>query len=390
MVQRNANYYDVIAYGLGGNSFQSFVDGFKAKYNALNVDGFEWDKQIQIDFTYEQLDAELGVATLPTYVDYDSPGPLKGYGEATIGSNKIARFKHGFVMDEKLIREQIIMMQRFKEAAMTTQAQNAMRDLLFDSVDKLIAGNHNELTHQRMQIVSTGKFTIDATNNPEGIKGLTFDFGIPTANKTSLSGTARWWTNAEHTTEGSASDPLKFMKDLRKQATRQGNPSGHFEISQTLFDDMVGHSKVLSKIGYALYPVASSADVATAYAQNLTDEAIKNAIEKIVGAPLIIRDSVSYVDEYNKETGRVEKRMVENFDVHNIAYIPNGNLGTIKAVEPIAVADPGARIALFDGGRTLIKQTYNSNTNTQYIQSECTALVVPNVRRYMYIATVTA
>ena len=53
MVQRNANYYDVIAYGLGGNSFQSFVDGFKAKYNALNVDGFEWDKQIQIDFTYE-------------------------------------------------------------------------------------------------------------------------------------------------------------------------------------------------------------------------------------------------------------------------------------------------------------------------------------------------
>ena len=82
--------------------------------------------------------------------------------------------------------------------------------------------------------------------------------------------------------------------------------------------------------------------------------------------------------------------MVENFDVHNIAYVPNGTLGTIKAVEPIAVADPGARLALFDGGRTLIKQTYNSDTNTQYIQSECTALVVPNVRRYMYIATVTA
>lgn len=391
MTQRDKSFYDVVRYGLQGKTYQQFVDKFALIYNKPQTDGFDWDNQIQLDFTYEQLDAELGVATLPTYVDFDSPGPYKSYGKASVATGKMIRFKHGFALDEKIIREQLIMMKRYGEAALTNESVNALRDLLFDSTDKLISGNHNMLTRQRMQVVSTGQLAITVDDNPQGLSGITFDFGIPADNKETLSGTSRWWTAAEHTTanEGSASDPIGYLKKKRKKIARK-TPNVKLEMSSTLFDDLLTHSKVLTKIGLALYPAASTGEIALAYAQNLTDEALKSAIERLIGCPVVVRDSISYVEKYNKETGEIDHVMLDNFDIHNVAFVPQGKLGTIRAVEPIAVPDPAARLAYFDGGRTLIKQTFNSDTNTQYIQSECTALCVPTVRKHMYISTVTA
>lgn len=387
MIQRNQTYYDLLgANGIGmtNERFQTFINKFQEKYNVLNTDGFDWDDEIQIDFTYEQLQAELGIATLPTFVDIDAGAPYKMQDKFVIGSNKIPRFKHGFAMNEKIIREQMIMAKRL--GSVTPDVRNTLLKLLFDSVDKLIVGNHNELTYQRNQIVSTGKFDITAENNPQGIKGLSFTFGT---NTSSLSGTSRWWTNAEHTVanQGSASDPLNDMKKIRKTATSVGVPLGHFEISKVLFDDLATHTKVLSRVGYALYPNADGETNAITYAQNLTEDALKAAMERIVGAPIKVIDARAVVEKF--ESGKIVKSAIDSFDSKSFAYVPDGMLGTIKAVEPIAVADPAARIAYFDGGRTIIKNVFNTDTNTQYVYSECTALVVPSVARYMYSVTAT-
>lgn len=390
MIQRSVEYYDLLgAKGLGltNANFQVFVNKFYEKYNGLKTDGFDWDDEIQIDFTYEQLQAELGIATLPTFVDIDAGAPYKTQDTFIIGSNKIPRFKHGFAMNEKIIREQMILAKRF--GALTPGVRDILMKLLFDSIDKLIVGNHNELTYQRNQIVSKGKFAITADNNPQGISGLTFEFGTNTSAK---SGNNRWWTAASHTVanQGSTSDPLKDMKDMRKLANSKGVPMGHFELSKNLFDDMCSHTKVLSRIGYALYPNANAEDNAITYAQNLADDAIKAAMERIAGAPIKIIDSRAVVEKYDTDSRRMEMVSIDSFDSKSVAYVPDGMLGTIKAVEPIAVADPAARIAYFDGGRTIIKNTFNTDTNTQYVSSECTALVVPSVARYMYSCTVTA
>lgn len=387
MIQRNQTYYDLLgANGIGmtNERFQTFINKFQEKYNVLNTEGFDWDDEIQIDFTYEQLQAELGIATLPTFVDIDAGAPYKMQDKFVIGSNKIPRFKHGFAMNEKIIREQMIMAKRL--GSVTPDVRNTLLKLLFDSVDKLIVGNHNELTYQRNQIVSTGKFDITAENNPQGIKGLSFTFGT---NTSSLSGTSRWWTNAEHTVanQGSASDPLNDMKKIRKTATSVGVPLGHFEISKVLFDDLATHTKVLSRVGYALYPNADGETNAITYAQNLTEDALKAAMERIVGAPIKVIDARAVVEKF--ESGKIVKSAIDSFDSKSFAYVPDGMLGTIKAVEPIAVADPAARIAYFDGGRTIIKNVFNTDTNTQYVYSECTALVVPSVARYMYSVTAT-
>lgn len=384
-----ANFYDLMTFGLGDVSFQQFVDRFQLKYNELNVEGFNWDPEIQLDYTYEQLIGSLNIATLPVYVDEASEGLDKSFGSFQIGSNRIPTQKHRYPVSAKMMREQMIMYNRFGAASLTGQTRDALRDLLFDSTDKLIAGNRNALTHQRMKIASTGQFTIDLENNPRGLKGLTFDFGVKT--KETLTTTARWWTNAEHTTanEGSASDPLMYLKNKAKAARKAGYPAFHFEMAQDLFDDLLMHSAVLKRIGFAAYPAATDA-TALSYAQNMTDEAKKDAIQRIVGVEIKTYDSLAAVEKFDEETKGIKPVTIENFKSTNVSLVPNGQIGTIKSVQPMVFTDdPTQRIAWFDGGRTLITNRFESKTKTMYVESEMAVLCVPNMPQYMQIYTVT-
>lgn len=386
------NYYDLMTFGLGNQKFQDFVDKFQTKYNTPQTDGFSWDAEIQLDYTYEQLIASLGITTLPVYVDADSEGLDKSLGEFVVGSNKIPTQKHRYAMNAKMLRERMIMVQKFGEAALNSEARTALMDLLFDSTDKLIGGNRNALTHQRMQVCSTGQFTIDLENNPRGIQGITFDFGIPTENKETLSGTARWWTNAEHTTanEGSAADPLLYLKNKRKAMKKAGYPNGHFEMASDLYDDLLTHSAVLKRIGYSMYPIAASDDVANNYAANMTDAAKADAIERIVGAPIKTYDSVAAVEKFDADAKAIKPVTINNFKATNVSFVPDGQIGTIKSVRPMVFTDdPTQRIAWFDGGRTLITNRFEAKTKTMYVESEMAVLCVPNMPQYMQIYTVT-
>ena len=388
-----SSYYDLMTFGLGNVSFQQFVDRFQTKYNTTQTEGFSWDPEIQIDFTYEQLIASLGITTLPIYVDIDSEGLDKSLGEFKIGSNKIPTQKHRYPMNAKMLRERMLMAQRFGEAALNNDTRGALLDMLFESTDKLLGGNRNALTHQRMRVVSTGQFTIDLENNPRGIKGLTFDFGIPEKNKETLTTTSRWWTTDTHitTNEGSKSDPLMFLKEKRKAMKKIGFPTGHFEMSEDLYDDMLMHSAVLRRIGYAMYPTITSDALAVQAAQNMADEALKGQIERIIGAPIIPRDSKAAVDKFDDDKKTIVPVTIENFKPTNVAFVPDGQIGTIKSVKPMVFTDdPTQRIAWFDGGRTLLTQRYESKTKTMYVESEMSVLCVPNLPQYMCVYNVTA
>ena len=371
--------------------FQQFIDGFNEKYNTLNVDGYQWDNEIQWDYTYEQLIAASNIATLPIYVDESSEALDKAFGKFEIGSNKIPTQKHRYPVDAKMLRSKFLLAQKFGASTLTTETQNSLLDLLYTGSDNLIKGNRNALTHQRMHIHSTGQFVIDINNNPRGIKGLTFDFGIPQANKDTLLTTARWWTNSTHITanEGSSSDPLLYMKTLVKAKKKLGFPQGHIEMSIDLFDDLLTHSKVLQRIGYTLYPQAT-ADGAIVYATNLTDDAKKAAMERFINCPIQTYDSIANVDSFDVTTKQLKQTTIENFVPTNIAFIPNGQIGTIKSVKPIVFTDdPTQRVAWFDGGRTLITNKFENKTKTMYVESEMATLCVPNMPQYMCISVVT-
>ena len=161
-----------------------------------------------------------------------------------------------------------------------------------------------------------------------------------------------------------------------------------------MFDDLLTHTKVLERIGLALYPMAASATnpgtAAQGYATNMTDEAKRAAIESIIGCPIIPRDSLAAVEKHDEASKSIKATTTDNPNKLNVAFVADGQIGTIKSVQPMVFTDdPTQRIAWFDGGRTLITQRFESKTKSMYVESEMAVLCVPNMPQYMCVYTVT-
>jgi len=378
MINRNSSYYDIMALGLGGaKDYQEFVDTlFADKYNMPQTEGFAWDDNIQIDFSYEQLQAELGVYAMATFVDIDSPGGTHANQTATVSAGKIPRFKHQFTIDEKVIREQMILAQRFGNV--TPKMQENLAKLLFNNTDKLIGGNYNTLTYQRHQAVSVGSFAITSTNNPGGIQDLTFSFGLLAANQKKAggfgsNGTKFAWSSA-------SANPIGDLMDMTLHADTNFIPYGNFEMSKALWYIFRAHANVKSAVALGLN---LNADLTNVGSMIFTDDVIKAYLIGIGLPPIKIIDSIVSVDKYNPVTRVVDYTQIRPFDEAVVALLPAGEIGTIKAVEPIVLQDPGARIAMFDGGRTKLTQRFDSKNVIQTIESELTALCVPSAPKYI-------
>ena len=382
MIIRDAAYYDLVGRSLQGITYQSFVDTlFADKYNAPSTEGFVWDDEIQMDFTYHQLEVEMGIYAMATYVDVDSPGPLRSVQGLEVSTGKIPRMKHGFALNEKIIREQMIMASK---NAFDSAAESAIMKLLYNSSDQLIGGNYNSLSYQRHQAVSTGKLALTITNNPTGIQNLTFDFKIPAANVTTLLTNYRWWTDSGYASEGSSSAPVEDLVALVKQAVDAFAPVGVIEVSKVGFNRFLGHSKTKVSLGYLYSPEAASDAIATNISNRLSVEEARALLSRKLGIDIKVIDHISEVETYNKTTKVIVRTRLSSFNEDAWVLLPAGELGTIKAVQPIVIGDPAARIAMYDGGRTVLTQTFDATNKVQKIESELTALCVPNKKNYMF------
>ena len=383
--------YKLIEFGLGGDTWQQFVDHYNDKYDELSIDGFEF-APTKINYTWSQLISSTGAKTLPAYVDPESPGYEKALREVQGQTGNIPTQKAFYSLNRVTVLEKMQLVNQFGNAALTPEMQDVFLGLLDESTDGLIQGYYNSLTNQRMRIVSTGKFTIDVNNNPRGLQGITLDFGIDSSHFDTLSGTARWWTDADRTTEGTAADPITYMKKRVKYIRKNGHVGVpiHIEISDALWQDVLMHSAVLKRIGYLLQPLAKADSDAVSYAQNLADDTLKAAIERIVGVPIVLRDTLAFVDKPNATTHELEVVQVENFNPKNIAFVPDGRIGSIQGVSPLTLGYDADKVATFNDGRLVLTQRAVPETHSIYIESEAAQLCVPSVPQYMYISTVTA
>lgn len=388
--------YKVLDYGLGGLSWQEFIDNYYEKYNEMNIDGFEFEPT-RLDYTFAQLITSLGVKTLPAYVDVESAGYEASLREVEGKTGNIPTQKKYYRLNRVTVRQQLQLLQRVGESAMTEQMQNVFMGLLDEGADGLIGSYYNALTHQRMRIVSTGKFVIDTDNNPRGIKGVEIDFNIPASHFDTLTTTARWWTNAEHVTanEGSKADPIQYLRDKVKEIRRKYHYLGklRMELAQDLWDDLMTHTAVLKRIGHSLYPIVTDDATVIANAQNANEELLKETFRKLIRVDEIVpRDSFAFVDKVGKDADGlpdIVTEQVENFKSTNIAFIPVGGIGTIQGVEPLTLGYEADKVASYNEGRLKLTQRVEPKTHSLYIESEAAQLCVPKVPQYMFISTVT-
>ena len=388
---------DIMSLGLGGASWQQFVDKYEEKYDEVSIDGFDFDP-ITIGYTFAQLVSKTAATVLPTYVDPESEGFEMPLGTAEGITGNIPTQKLYYSVNRVVVREQMQLAQRFGALALNDDMRDIMFKLLDEGTDGLIQSFYNALNHQRHQVVSTGQFQITATNNPRGIKGVTIGFGIPAANIDVLTAnTAKWWTNVNHTTsnQGSASDPIKYMQDRVKYIRRTGHYYGpiRLELCQDLWDDLLTHSAVLQKIGYNIVPTAASAAVAQTVGENTPDEQKKEIIRKLIKVDEIVtRDTYAYVsapDTTGSNAPDLVTTQVENFKKENISFIPTGKIGGIQGVQPLSMGYDANDIAYAMGNRLLIEQEGIPRTHSINVNGEMAQLCVPSAVRQMFISTVT-
>ena len=378
------NAYDIQVYDLlsragisGARQLQAFIDNqVMQKYNELNIPGFTFAQGMQLDFTYEQIQGEYGLNIMASYVDLDSPAtPNAKKGQKTL-SGRIPRMKKAEYYNEDKIRKMLILEER--RGANSAELREAAITDLFISTDNLIGGHVNSLSYQRHQIVSTGKFVLTADNNPDGLKGLTFSSHVPAANFNKLSGNKRWWTDAEKTTEGSAADPIADLVAMVENARRSG-VRGHFEVNYNFLTQILKHSKVVATIGINALP-AAAADAQNAFAATFSRAKKKAALEELVGATIVEIDHMVATQKVVK--GEVQNVVVDAFAGDVVVFVPDGNLGEIITVEPIAIA--GGTYAKFLGGRGLMTVEADYTKKVQKFGTEMTSLVVPSLPQYFF------
>ena len=378
------NAFDIQVYDLlsragvsGGRQLQAFIDNqVMQKYNELNIPGFTFAQGMQLDFTYEQVQGEYGLNVMASYVDLDSPATPDATKGAKVLTGRIPRMKKAEYYNEDKIRKMLILEER--KGANSAELRAAAIADLFISTDNLIGGHVNSLSYQRHQIVSTGKFVLTADNNPDGLKGLTFSSHVPAANFNKLSGNKRWWTDAEKTTEGSAADPIADLVAMVENARRSG-VRGHFEVNYNFLTQILKHSKVVATIGINALP-AAAADAQNAFAATFSRAKKKAALEELVGATIVEIDHMVATQKVVK--GEVQNVVVDAFAGDVVVFVPDGNLGEIITVEPIAIA--GGTYAKFLGGRGLMTVEADYTKKVQKFGTEMTSLVVPSLPQYFF------
>lgn len=377
--------YDLLAGALGANSsakLQGFLDTVMAsKYNSAQWDGFSFASAMQLDFTYEQIQKELNLYKMATYVSNQADAIPDGTKGFTLSTGKIPRQKKVQFYDEDAWRKQEILNKMYAGSG-NSALNNAIAEL-FNRVDALIGGHTMSVTYQRHQIVSTGKLELTNTNNPRGIKDV-FASHIPNANITTKKSTDRWWTsvaNGVYATEGSSSNPIKDLNDMIYAAELKGISAKHFEIDKLYARQVANHPKIIAAIGAALYPMSDT--TAQAAATGLISlERRMQILGEILGTPFVLVDSIVSTEKLNASK-QLEDVQIRAFDENVIVLVPDGSLGEIHTVMPFAA--PGAdSVASYYGGRLLMTVTSQPQRKIQQFETEMTTLVVPDKPQYMW------
>lgn len=373
---------------LSSKSFDLYIKDVLGFGNSqeMNLDGFNFEPVMQLDFDFEQLQVENKVMVMATYTDKDSEAIPFGTKGFTSSRGVIPRQKARFIMDEDDYRKYLVAVQQldFQNAS----AKDYALDLLFNNLSDITNAHRTSMLYQRDQMVSNRGLTLDASNNPRGIKSVSFSASVPAENVTELKTTKRWFTDAEKTTEGADSDPVGDMKKIVRAMKRKGYANITVEVDEVSFLEDMNHSKWQTAIGYKLMPsllMSPANDVnAQSVGANATDEDIKRAFASIIGCNVVYKQGLVAIEKLNTETKKLERVTMRSFNANTYVFYPAGApLGTIKVVAPL-LPDSEALYGRMLDGKGIIQYEYDAKAKTQDWWSELTALCVPNRSAEMF------
>ncbi len=387
-------FYDLLARAFRGDTTSKRLQGFldktlAEKYNGLQIPGFEFEPDMQLEFTYEQVQKELGITAMANYYDLDSKPIPRGVEGASLLTGKIPRMKDVIYFNEDKVRKQLITEKLFGETS--DEAVRSAKRKLFETLDDLIGGHTNSLTYQRHQMISAGKLTLTDANNPKGIKNVTFSASVPSSNKKNAStfrsgGSTvagnKWWTDNTYATEGATADVIADLVEFLQPILDKGI-KGHLEVNSAFLRRILRHSSVAKAIAINLWPMGDISNTQGAAAA-LPEVSRKAKFEELIGVPVTAIDSLVAVEKYDKTKKALEKPNINAFNSDVIVFVPDGKVGTILSVMPITFQSASATYGHFYDGRLLLTVDADAVEKCQGYYTEMTVLAVPTSPQYLF------
>lgn len=399
---RDAEFYDFIAQGLvsmgyidnGHASLEMYLnDMFAEKWNAEATYaqmGFPLDPDIRLHPTYEQIEATIRPYTMAAYVDYDSDGPSKSVDGVSLKSGEINIFKHEVYLDRKKVREKMALIDML--GGMRSDIVDAVMQLFFTATDDLIGGNFNTVQFQRHQIVGNeGKLVIDGVNNPYGLP-FEIDFGVPAKNKK----VSPWYTKAADGTVtqisniGKGVNPIDVCRKLVEDAEENDfAPAGHWECSKKTKRDLLAMPFFREMYATAMRPDIIKDTLRLSWSYTIDEDVIWTYIQQRIGRIEVI-DKVGSVEFIDPRTRKAKYHNIQAFREGVLVYVPDGEIGSVQSGKPVWIDDGSTRSALYDGGRTLIREIRDGEHMTIKVKSESQTMCVPQSTRWFYYLNVMA
>ncbi len=326
---------------------------------------FDWGTP-QTTLNYVSVIGKSRIEAAASVVDRDSPAPLRSRAALDKLTGEIPAISEKFKMTENDYYDFLTLqsLQSIDDATKRTQ----LLDLMFGDVKKAGAAPLKRLDIMTLQAISTGKIVISSTTNPDGLAMDDIDLLMPSGNKVNA---ATVWSNT-------ASNPLTVdIPGIINAATARGIKFSKMLMSRAKWYEFIKITEVKSYISNFL-------GFKTAGNVLVTLENVNKIMEANMWPLIEIVDEAIGVEADGVIT------TIRPFADANVAFIPDGKLGTIKNTVAIEQIKPVEHVNYATYQRVLISKWGETDPFGEWTKGSINAFPAVEAIDSIYLLSTTA
>ncbi|MEI6752354.1 MAG: major capsid protein [Paludibacter sp.] len=327
---------------------------------------FDWSPAQQtLNFT--SVIGASRIEAAASIVDRSSGAPLRSRAQLAKYQGEIPAIKEKFSMRESDYRDFLALQALSLDDA--TKKQQLL-DFLFQDVQKAGNSAHKRLDIMVLQAVSTGKISLTAAINPDGIVLKNdIDLLMPSGNKSDITGTAnRKWRNPTTAT------PITDITTVVNDARSKGRNFSKILLSMTQWLQFAKCTETINSL-VSFNQLQKGAGIATLSAVNTYLQAnllpVIEIVDEVVG---IEKDGVIGT--------------IRPWKDGNVSFVPSGVLGSIKNAVCMEQMQPVQHVNYATFNRALISKWQENDPWAEFTAVELNAFPAFEAIDNVFILTV--
>lgn len=319
----------------------------------------------QLELTYMTAVGRTRVEAAASVVDREADAPLRGRPNLEKYSGEVAAIKQAFKLKESDVRTWLAL-QNMPVVGNSQKAQ--VLDLIWGDVQKCGNAAMKKIDYMCLEAVSTGKITINASNNPDGTVYDDIDLLVPSTHKDTVS--VLW-------SEKATATPLDNIRSVVQSMDAEGISYEKILISPNILWALQKCDEVVSYI-FGITLTTETRRILPTF-ENINEFMVANRLPYF---------------ELVDETVGIEKNgiitSVKPFAQNVCVFIPAGGLGVIHNAYSIEQLRPVNGISYGTYNHALISKWSQARPFSEYTQVELNAFPGLEVADQLYLLTVLA